>query len=84
MTLGGSMIKVGFCFAFCCCCYLQQTGFPVSFRLYWNLSVNRTGLELRESSASASRVLELKACTTTPGFKVWLQRIIKKGMIGFF
>jgi hypothetical protein len=31
-------------------------------------SVDQTGLKLRNPPASASRVLGLKACTTTPGF----------------
>jgi hypothetical protein len=31
-------------------------------------SVDRAGLELRNLPASASRVLGLKACATTPGF----------------
>jgi hypothetical protein len=30
-------------------------------------SVDQAGLKLRNSPASASQVLELKACTTTPG-----------------
>jgi hypothetical protein len=36
-------------------------------------SVDQAGLELRNSPASASQVLELKACATTPGFtQSWL------------
>jgi hypothetical protein len=35
-------------------------------------SVDQAGLELRNPPASASRVLGLKACTTTPGI-TWLQ-----------
>jgi hypothetical protein len=31
--------------------------------------VDQAGLELRNPPASASRVLELKACATTPGLK---------------
>jgi hypothetical protein len=31
-------------------------------------SVDQAGLELRNSPASASQVLGLKACATTPGF----------------
>jgi hypothetical protein len=31
--------------------------------------VDQTGLELRNPPASASQVLGLKACATTPGFK---------------
>jgi hypothetical protein len=31
-------------------------------------SVDQAGLELKNPPASASRVLGLKACTTTPGF----------------
>jgi hypothetical protein len=32
-------------------------------------SVDQAGLELRNPPASASRLLGLKACTTTPGMK---------------
>jgi hypothetical protein len=32
-------------------------------------SVDQAGLKLRNSPASASQVLGLKACTTTPGFQ---------------
>jgi hypothetical protein len=38
-------------------------------------SIDQAGLELRNPPASASRVLGLKACATTPGFMVatnWL------------
>jgi hypothetical protein len=33
-------------------------------------SVDQAGLELRNPPASASRVLGLKACATTPGYSV--------------
>jgi hypothetical protein len=35
-------------------------------------SVDQAGLELRNPPASASQVLGLKACTTTPGWKAFL------------
>jgi hypothetical protein len=34
-------------------------------------SVDQAGLELRNPPASASRVLGLKACATTPGETMW-------------
>jgi hypothetical protein len=34
-------------------------------------SVDQAGLELRNPPASASPVLELKACATTPGFSLY-------------
>jgi hypothetical protein len=42
--------------------------------------VDEAGLELRNSPASASRVLGLKACATTPGFMATL--IKTKHLIG--
>jgi hypothetical protein len=36
------------------------------------LSVDQTGLKLRNPPASASRVLGLKACTTTPGYYFYI------------
>jgi hypothetical protein len=36
-------------------------------------SVDQAGLELRNPSASASRVLGLKACTTTPGSTLFFE-----------
>jgi hypothetical protein len=60
---------VGFCC--CCCCFLSfvfrdrvslcSPGCPGTH------SVNKAGLELRNLPASASQVLGLKACATTPG-----------------
>jgi hypothetical protein len=38
--------------------------------------VDQAGLELRNPPASASRVLGLKACATTPGFSVWFYCIV--------
>jgi hypothetical protein len=35
-------------------------------------SEDQAGLELRNPPASASRVLELKACATTPGFQQYI------------
>jgi hypothetical protein len=36
--------------------------------------VDQAGLELRNPPASASRVLGLKACTTTPGSQVFFNQ----------
>jgi hypothetical protein len=41
-------------------------------------SVDKAGLELRNPPASASRVLGLKACTTTPGINKFLKKFLKK------
>jgi hypothetical protein len=44
-----------------------RQGFSVALvRLSWN-SVDQAGLELRNPPGSASQVLGLKACATTPG-----------------
>jgi hypothetical protein len=40
-------------------------------------SVDQAGLKLRNPPASASRVLGLKACTTTPGFLSFLKDSFK-------
>jgi hypothetical protein len=40
-------------------------------------SVDQAGLELRNPPASASQVLGLKACTTTPGLATIFNKIIK-------
>ena len=37
--------------------------------------VDQAGLELRNSPASASQVLGLKACATTPGIDVYLMTV---------
>jgi hypothetical protein len=54
------VVVVLFCFV------LFETGFLCVTWLSWN-SVDQAGLELRNPPASASRVLGLKACATTPG-----------------
>jgi hypothetical protein len=46
--------------------FLRQ-GFSVQSWLSWTHFVDQAGLELRNPPASASRVLGLKACATTPG-----------------
>jgi hypothetical protein len=38
-------------------------------------SVDQAGLELRNPPASASQVLGLKACATTPGYKAFLDKM---------
>jgi hypothetical protein len=40
-------------------------------------SVDQAGLELRNPPASASQVLGLKACATTPGSGVWILTLMK-------
>jgi hypothetical protein len=39
-------------------------------------SVDQAGLELRNPPASASQVLGLKACATTPNSKIYLKNIL--------
>jgi hypothetical protein len=64
-----------FCFFVClfvCCCFfrdrvsLWRPGCPETH------SVDQAGLELRNLPASASQVLGLKVCTTTPGSACFL------------
>jgi hypothetical protein len=46
--------------------------------------VDQAGLELRDPPASASQVLELKACTTTPGKGIIFTKLLgasSKGML---
>jgi hypothetical protein len=47
--------------------------------LSWNSLVDQAGLELRNLPASASRVLGLKACATTPS----IEQFFKKGLLLF-
>jgi hypothetical protein len=47
--------------------YILETGFLCSPGCPGTYSVDQAGLELRNLLASASRVLGLKACATTPG-----------------
>jgi hypothetical protein len=50
-------------------CFFFETGFLcVALAVLELNSVNQAGLELRNSPASASQLLGLKACATTPGF----------------
>jgi hypothetical protein len=44
-----------------------ETGFLCVAQAALEFTVDQAGLELRNPPASASRVLGLKACTTTPG-----------------
>jgi hypothetical protein len=55
-----------FCFVFLDRVSLCSPGYPGTH------SVDQVGLELRNPFASASRVLGLKACTTTPGYESFL------------
>jgi hypothetical protein len=59
----------GFCVCVCVCVCL----FQIRVSLYspgcpGTYSVDQAGLELRNLPASASRVLGLQACVTTPGY----------------
>ena len=61
-SLPVNLLSLAFCF--CCCCFgdkvsLYSPGYPGIH------SVDQAGVELRNLPASASRVLGLKACTTT-------------------
>jgi hypothetical protein len=59
--LGGGEFETGFlCIALGC----PKTHF-----------VDQAGLEIRNLPASASQVLGLKACTTMPGFMVFLKKL---------
>lgn len=44
---------------------ILQTGFPCVALGVLKLTVDHSGLQLRDPLASASRLLELKACATT-------------------
>jgi hypothetical protein len=55
--------------------FFSKTGFLcVSPGCPGTHSVDQTGLKLRNSPASASQVLRLKACTTTPGHKSLIKK----------
>ena len=53
------------CCCCCCCCCFQDRVFLCSPGCPGPHSVEEAGLELRDSSASASQVLGLKVCATT-------------------
>ena len=67
-------------FFFCCCCFVLF--FVFCFLFFPDRvslcnpccpgthSVDQAGIELRNVTASATQVLGLKACATTPGWKV--------------
>jgi hypothetical protein len=62
-----------FCFVLFCCFFVCLFVFRERVSLYspgcpGTHSVDQAGLELRNSPASASQVLGLKACATTPGY----------------
>jgi hypothetical protein len=61
------ILAMFFCFVLFCFCFLE-TGFLCSPGCPGTHAVDQAGLKLRNSPASASRVLGLKACATTPGF----------------
>ena len=61
-------VVVLFCFVF----VFFETGFLCSSGCPGTHSVDQADLELRNSPASASQVLGLKACATTPGYNLSL------------
>jgi hypothetical protein len=61
-------MKVAFVCLFVCFCFVfQDRVFLYSSGCPGTHFVDQAGLELRNPPASASRVLGLKACATTPG-----------------
>jgi hypothetical protein len=56
------------------CLFVFKTGFLCSPGCPGTYSVDQAGLELRNPPASASQVLGLKACATTPGPNLLLGR----------
>ena len=55
--------------------FFSETGFLCVALAVLELTVDQAGLELRNPSASASQVLGLKVCATTPGLaahSLWL------------
>jgi hypothetical protein len=72
-------IQVGF---FCCFLFFWggggwgfETGFLCVALAVLELTLDQAGLELRNPPASASRVLEVKACATIPGDLVFWGRV---------
>jgi hypothetical protein len=57
----------GFFCVFCLFVCFFETGFLCVVLAVLELTLVRDGLKLRNSPASASQVLGLKACTTVPG-----------------
>jgi hypothetical protein len=70
------------CCCCCCCCCFQDRVFLCSPGCPGTHSVDQVGLELRNLPASASQVLELKACATMPGLKYFLSVILKSLLKG--
>jgi hypothetical protein len=68
------------CLLVCLFVCLFETGFLYSPGCPGTHFVDQAGLELRNIPASASRVLELKACATTPNFmdKVLIELFLSK------
>jgi hypothetical protein len=61
-----------------------KTGFLCSPGCPGTYFVDQAGLELRNPPASASRVLGLKACATTPGFVVVLRPSARYSMLSLW
>jgi hypothetical protein len=61
------LLFVLFCFLFCFVLVFRDRVSLYSHGCPGTHSVDQAGLELRNPPVSASRVLGLKACTTTPG-----------------
>ena len=85
-------IWLGFLLLFVClgfllfvCCLFSEKGFSCSPGFPGTLSADQTGLRLRDLPASASQVLGLKVCTTTPGSTCCLFGLVLVLVwIGFF
>jgi hypothetical protein len=60
---------------FFCFFFFFRQGFSVYPWWSGTHSVDQAGLELRNPPASASQVLGLKACATTPGYKAFLDKM---------
>jgi hypothetical protein len=71
-----------FCFCFCFCFFFFfgffETGFLCSPGCPGTHSVDQAGLKFRNSPASASQVLGLKACAATPGQHTLLILALRK------
>jgi hypothetical protein len=64
----GFFVVIVFCFVFCFFLFFQDRVSLYSPGCLGAHFVDQAGLELRNPPASASQVLGLKACATTPGF----------------
>jgi hypothetical protein len=88
-----NFLLMDFVFGRGCCCYFLfvfllfvflRQGFSVYPWLSWNYFVDQAGLELRNPPASASQVLELKACATTAQLLMDFYRVHRDSFKIFF